>query len=236
MRISNQSSPRFIRCTFTANLAGIRVGSRGNGFGGAIYCDLSNLYLEDCLFEQNTVDAKGGAVYSARGVLGFAITGCRFEGNTAVEFGGAIAARDGDRAIEDCVFTGNLSGLAGPGRGGAIWMDGVGLISIVGTEFVRNEVGLAGSGEIARGGAVMIDGDTTPATLTIERSQFVENRSLGQAGDSAAIYARGARLVDCASIGNASGDPGPPFGGPAVSLSRGGVEMVRLRVLGSSRG
>lgn len=154
------------------------------------------------------------------------IRNSRFDGNTARHYGGALALRKSERLIDNCIFTNNVAGLEGNGRGGALWMDGNGEMIITDSEFSENTVGVIGSTEVGTGGAVMVDGPDSPNKLSIVRCQFLGNSAYGEQARDGAIYALAGRITDCVVFRNATGDPGKRRGS-VVSISPYGGEVIR---------
>ena len=100
-------------CTFIANTA--TGASSHKCYGGAI-CAKMEIYLEKCVFLNNSADNSGGAIYGYNDVL---VVDSTFDGNSAKE-GGAIFG-DGARVIVDrSIFRKNI---AKNGSGGAIYSD-----------------------------------------------------------------------------------------------------------------
>ncbi|MEC8817463.1 MAG: hypothetical protein VXX30_00105, partial [Planctomycetota bacterium] len=87
--------------------------------GGAIHCG-SNHDLTGCTFTGNGAASEGGAIVLTRTALG-RIESTSFLSNTA-QRGGAIASRQCDPELVDCLVSGNFAGLEGGGlrfEGGA---------------------------------------------------------------------------------------------------------------------
>ena len=93
--------------------------------GGAIYvhlCDRCSLTVEHSLFSGcRATDGCGGAIAVAKGGAATAVTirGCRFAGNSAASWGGAVGVWQSldDILVVDTVFVDNT---AGTGQGGAM--------------------------------------------------------------------------------------------------------------------
>ena len=134
-------------CTFTTNGTGSLASGKGgavtinNGvvltdlgstfeenyaanYGGALYADNCEVYLEDSVFDANYVDRSfaspisGGAIY-AEDLTDFEITGATFTDNVAYLYGGAIHGNSLDTTmiVDSSTFEGNEVQSK---RGGAI--------------------------------------------------------------------------------------------------------------------
>jgi hypothetical protein len=84
--------------------------------GGAIYANNSNAFIRDCRFENCRADF-GGAIYQYLGTMDW--DNVTFVGNTANEEGGAALVYNVTGTATGCTFTGNRSGMFGPGGGNA---------------------------------------------------------------------------------------------------------------------
>jgi hypothetical protein len=99
-------------CVFVRNHAHWR--------GGAVYFDYgSRPQLTACVFQNNTTDGHGGAMFSVSRASQLentvvTLSNCVFTGNTAKGFGGAANFHDSSIAtVQNCVFNGNKAGLNG---------------------------------------------------------------------------------------------------------------------------
>jgi len=66
--------------------------------GGGLWCESTNAWALDCVFESNSAAANGGGAYSGK------LSECRLAGNTA-EYGGGVA----ESRLYDCVLMGNTA-------------------------------------------------------------------------------------------------------------------------------
>jgi len=81
--------------------------------GGAMEIELSATSISNCVFQDNTSEDSGGAVFFYFDINGM-IEDSMFTGNTAAQ-GGAIAANSGNVAIRNCSFSDNESVYWGGG-------------------------------------------------------------------------------------------------------------------------
>ena len=101
-------------CTFRRNWAGLGAGGAISILGGGMQCD-------ECLFKHNWAGTGGGALYaeSETGVRSeIELTNTRFENNSALVSGGAVACVHGSFMCTECVFEHNHAIL----NGGAIYL------------------------------------------------------------------------------------------------------------------
>lgn len=117
--------------------------------GGGVYLGgvLPKTFI-DCVIEGNTADTEGGGlVYVMPGNL-LDMSGCRFESNTAMVRGGAIAvlgtASTGIVDIENCMFISNRAESAG----GAVWISDQDVFRALNSIFINNTA--AGNGGVVR--------------------------------------------------------------------------------------
>ncbi len=141
------------------------------GFGGAIYNNqtLGAITIENSEFLENSATNLGGALYiNETGDV--EITNTEFYKNTVDLNGGAIFNGISDSlTIEDSKFYSNSAGTeeieGNEGRGGAIYIDQTGPISIDNVEFLVNTA-------TRSGGAIY---NSESESLTIENSKFTQN-------------------------------------------------------------
>ncbi|UCD74139.1 MAG: right-handed parallel beta-helix repeat-containing protein, partial [Phycisphaerales bacterium] len=97
--IFNWVNAELIGCTFLMNSALL---------GGAVYNagqgDPAGT-VQDCLFDENTAQHQGGALYNSSVTL--TVVGCDFAGNTCGDVGGAMLNQNSDLTLDDCTFAGN---------------------------------------------------------------------------------------------------------------------------------
>ncbi len=89
-------------CTF--------IGNEAYRYGGGIAacCSPVSSIIRDCLFKDNNAGIEGGAVHLH--LCPLTTEQCVYDGNTAVERGGAIAAvREGEAFIRNCTLKGNTA-------------------------------------------------------------------------------------------------------------------------------
>jgi len=109
---------------------------------GALYVDENSfrVYLESCLFFNNTASDDGGALAWFIDGVGN-ITNCIFRNNYAPQFGGgALLGNVGQTIVDGCVFEGNTAGIDG---GGASVLNGIRVLNSV---FQNNVAGNYGGG------------------------------------------------------------------------------------------
>jgi hypothetical protein len=138
----NQRPLEIVQCRFTDNVSAYRGGAvYGDGVGlfmrecvlarnvstnsgGAVYTlgprgTANPMAVEDCVFFGNrtlAANTDGGAAYlDGSSQTADAIRRCRFYGNGAARFGGALVLSAFDGVLEDCAFSGDLAGTQGGG-------------------------------------------------------------------------------------------------------------------------
>jgi gliding motility-associated-like protein len=114
------------------------VSAIGSDLGGALYSSLSNLYIQNCSFNNDTSRGQGGAIYATGndGSLQIHINQCTFSNNQVyVGMGGAICHQAAAPIlINNCTFFQNQTDL-----GGAIMLqNGCGKSAITNCTFVNN--------------------------------------------------------------------------------------------------
>lgn len=97
--------PMIVDCTFTDNTNT----SEGNG-GAAIYLQLSDPTLQNCIFADNAAANYGGAIYSLSSSPSFINT--VFHGNTAT-LGAAVLTNGGSMTFHNCTFSANAASASG---------------------------------------------------------------------------------------------------------------------------
>lgn len=193
-------------CRFEGNTA---------GGGGAMYFEYSYANVEDCAFAGNDA-ASGGALFLDVNTA-MRIARCTFDGNVAASFTGGVADCWRSSAVfEDCVFTGNTSGLRGGvmgwhtgtditlrdcfarnnvtnGDGGVLWATEDATGTIEGCTFAENTA-------FGAGGGLHLEGD---ASVTVEAT-VIAHAAAGAAVD---CTGNGAATLSCSNLfGNAGGD------------------------------
>lgn len=168
------------------------------GTGGAAFASGATINVNDCKFDGN--DAyRGGALYSgSKGTIN--VKGdlksemSVFTGNTADDYGGAIAMGTGWLTVDGYNFTGNSAATGGAIRdnsssqtgsitnsvftsntstsqGGAVWNQAL-TMTIDGCEFTKNES--------PKGGAVYVGANAT--TIEVKNSDFSGNKATSTNG------------------------------------------------------
>jgi hypothetical protein len=144
--------------------------------GGAVYAQPSSIFIRSCRFENCRAD-YGGAVYQKAGTLRW--ESCVFVNNTANVDGGAALIYNTTGSITDSSFTGNRSGVFGPGSGSAIMI-----------------VGSNGDGE-----TVLMD------SCTVTNNYAGDSGSAIEIYEHAKFHPVVARIANTLVSGNISGDP-----------------------------
>ena len=74
--------------------------------GGGIYCEWSNLTVNDCIIAANTSDGEGGGVCcNSSGDV--ALANCLITGNFSADRGGGVSSAESEMTIMNCTITGN---------------------------------------------------------------------------------------------------------------------------------
>ena len=142
-------------CTFTGN--------HSDQFGGAIFSYIANTYAGT--FKNNTSDDHGGAICQYDGNATVA-SGAVFEGNTAVNGGGAIFHTKG-LTVSNATFKNNSTSA---GQGGAIFSE------LVATATATIKDGCTFEGNTApHGGAIGTETGSYTLTLNITGGSFKKN-------------------------------------------------------------
>jgi len=171
--------------------------------GGA----LDTLSVQNLTFI-NGVATEGGMAVAGGAISAFGpvvVEGSRFNNNTSLEKGGAIAfGGPYSIEIERSTFVGNSTGTLG----GAIFAEvGVEGVSITSSTFLNNTA--------VHGGAVYDTG-----SVNIINSTFVGNRATGTTGEGGAILARGGTVSFSTFLNNTASAPldGEDIPGEAIYL------------------
>lgn len=196
-------------CTFKLNNTYYDDGSdRSLADGGAIYATTSALQVVSCIFESNSAQHKGGAVYiyNPEGSSSPAVCfdNCLFRGNftrmgSGQVGGGAIWAAAGNLSVQSCEFIYNRGGINDLcyGFGAAIYTkpggDGTDLLTVKDSIFTYNQNGSGQGGAIYAG-----------RNALIEDSVFTQNRCHTRSRGGAIFVASGATadLFRCDFSGN----------------------------------
>ena len=172
-----------------------RNGTGSNVFGivrgGAIYAEFTQVTVDRCVFENNTLtigefdsDSIGGAVCGYYTSLD--IRNSRFSGNSANRGGAVYAIYADDMTIENCQFLGNEA-----------W-EGGGIHS-VGTPLFLNDSLFNGNLAQWQGGGVFItasDDESNPLPGNVSNTDFIRNSaSLYGYGQGGGLAITGAHLM-----------------------------------------
>jgi hypothetical protein len=158
--------------------------------GGALYANMKNVALIDCVFTNNVAytaslgassEAYGGAVYLLNPNENTEIRGCHFENNLAADapltkgYGGALRIEGGMSGyvqIHDSTFKSNIASEENQGFGGAISMSGGGRDYLITDNVIQENYGCNGTVQCQGGGIHLFYGDTiTMTSNTIENNQ-----------------------------------------------------------------
>jgi hypothetical protein len=82
--------------------------------GGGLFGANSSAFIRNCRFEQNGSDFGAGAYLFRCSML---VEDCVFDANTAVREGGGLQVYETTGTVRNTVFSGNRSGVNGPGSG-----------------------------------------------------------------------------------------------------------------------
>jgi len=159
-------------------------GNYTNGHGGAVFSEMSNTFISDSVFTNNTAGKSAGAVTTATGANStkqVTIDGCEFTGNKAnAGDAGALRVYNFNGVtlnLTDSTFEDNTA----TGAGGALQVSGCNY-TIDGCLFGGN----VSNGSFTNGGAIH---SGYGGTCTISNSQFIENLATGlYAGKGGAIH------------------------------------------------
>ena len=199
--------------------------------GGGLLAETSYMQIRNCVFERNTAQYEGAAMYIRGGGgmtlidvvvrenVGVTVGGavsingartllvrCQFENNQGGTGGGALRIQNGSGEIIDCSFTGNHAGI-----GAGLYADGTRHLIVTGCTFDHN---VAESG----GGAIQISafGETV-----LDRCTIVDNTAvLGDAGGVALSTGEPSWVRNCLIARNTAGRNG---GGIFGNFHGGGV-------------
>jgi hypothetical protein len=158
--------------------------------GGALYANMKNVALIDCVFTNNVAytatlgessEAHGGAVYLLNPNENTVIRGCHFENNRAANapltkgYGGALRIEGGISGyieIHGNTFENNIASESNQGFGGAISMSGGGRDYLITNNVIEENYGCNGTEQCLGGGIYLYCGDTATMTSnTIEHNQ-----------------------------------------------------------------
>lgn len=185
--IMNNSIVTIANCHFRLN------------YNGAVQQRQGDAFFDGCLFENNSIaNGSGGAV----ALLGLSpaqdswthLRGCRFIGNHADFYGGALYAFSAAEVkIEACELMGNTSN----GHGAAAYMQRVAEPFIVSSMFSGNRAGSAGMSGQGGGGYV-----SESPNLKVINSTFANNSGWGSTEGAGGLAADGAEIANSILWGN----------------------------------
>lgn len=176
LRFINSNPSRGRRVTFEGITFRNGVSVAPNVSGG-VTVEKAEAVFRNCAFEGNRADAPstgGGAtkVFSGSNVT---FIGCRWEGNSSKNRGGALVVRDAEVTVQGGSFVDNRTNLPGHNvgsSGGAIHVVGA-TLRVSGAHFEGNEAGWTG-------GAIYAFGhwEGPAAQVDVTGSTFVENQAV----------------------------------------------------------
>lgn len=185
--------------------------------GGAICNAGTGTTITKSVFNGNTTEEEGGAIYTN---VNMTISDSSFTSNKASQYGGAIKNSKGTTSVTDTTFTTNESVK----NGGAI--NNSGTLTLVGTKdtalFDRNKT--TGSGSIY-GGAIYNDG-----TMTANKYIFTGNYNVYRGG-AIGNYGKNPTITDCKFVGNHSAENGGAIysgGGVTINIVATGTSELAL--------
>ena len=162
--------------------------------GGAInWFHALDSKIENCLFENNTANCDGGALYTGdQGGMSvnLTITNSQFYNNTARLYGGAIANQMANSYIFNNTFDGNT---AYAGGGTLLMKEGPAKNSVIDSCYIFNsKVGTVSSNYGEGGGAILI----ADSNITISNSAIL-NSTIGKGpGGAIAIFSQDCSLIN----------------------------------------
>ena len=127
-------------------------GSMDSNGAGMLNLNVVNVAVANCKFVGNTAEAYGGAIYNENADV--QVTGCIFTGNVASQ-GGGVCNRNGTVALTRCNFMVNRA--AQDGGAAALLSDQLELAQMIDAcAFSRNEAALSGGALFVNGGVPTI--------------------------------------------------------------------------------
>lgn len=187
-------------CTFVGNATGnTNSDAFGTPNGGALAWEgsssASEVFIENCLFSQNTSAELGGAVWLGGGSAPVRIKSCSFIENSATFVlgsstpngrGGAIASIADNVQVEHCSFSGNEANVF---AGAALAIDGV--MRLTNCLFYENEAPAAGAiGVEGPGARVAGSVEVINCTLSANRTTGGYGAGLYADGEALSVYVR----------------------------------------------
>ena len=212
-------------CRFTSNAAYYR--------GGAMYLywtahtDETNV-IENCTIDNNYVwyvngHAGGIFAWSRRSIV---VTNCTFADNVSSNgFAGAWYSEYTHPKFRNCTFARNRAGLNSTG---AIYAMHDNIAPVSALE-ISDCVFYANQGQQHAGACYLTGGYNT--IDVIQRSEFYDNRAVGNEGGALYLYSFDGRIEDCVFSGNRS--TGGNYGG-AIYADQSDTRISRVFVVGGS--
>lgn len=145
---------------------------------GGVTLDKAEAVFRNCAFEGNTADAPstGGGGAKVFGGSTATFIGCRWQGNSSKNRGGALVVRNSEVTLQGGSLTGNRTNLPGhnPGSaGGAVYvLDAT--LRVSGVRFEGNQAGWTGGAIYGFG-----DWDGPGARVEVTGSTFLANQAVG---------------------------------------------------------
>ncbi len=188
-----------------------------NAGGGLIVWTTGSPTLQNCKFIGNSATTYGGAIYA--GKSSSKIQGCRFEGNIS-RSGGAIRLQySGDVEIDDCIFIENGGDTAAVDTvyGGAISNYGSDSVVISNSYFIGNQT-ILGQSSVGYGGAIVA---TEPGITDILSCVFNSNQS--DKGGVIRFDGNISNVINCTFAGNAA-----TIAGKALSIGTSSSTIISI--------
>lgn len=144
---------------------------------GGVTLEKAEGVFRNCVFEGNTANAPSTGGGGTKVFSGSTATfiGCRWEGNSSKNRGGALVVRDSEVTVQGGSFVGNRTNLPGHNSGspgGAIYvLDAT--LRVSGVHFEKNEAGWTGGAIYAFG-----QWDGPGAQVEVTGSTFLENQAV----------------------------------------------------------
>jgi len=202
----------------------------GTTHGGAVAVLLSDIVVENCVFDNNRCTIGGGAALYVDGCMGGInapggrgeITRCTFTNNTAPAFGAVFLQgyNEDQWFVKNCQFTSNkATRITNGSQAGALWHSGVnnGRFDVSNSSFENNEAR-------SHGGAIAC----TRGSNNFTNCTFYGNKTTEAGGLGGALYNIGdagstwfSTIVNCTFANNIAGGYG---GAWCITDSKGSVK------------
>ncbi|MEN0067359.1 MAG: MopE-related protein [Myxococcota bacterium] len=215
----------YLDATSSAELSDVTFANNQARRGGAIASDGGDLRLTSTVFDGNTALEEGGAV-AATSSASLELIGARFATNRARE-GGAVHLRTLARYVDTAsVYVGNEASESG----GALLATGAGAVDLVDLTFLSNRAE-------THGGALAID--TVPSGLLLNGVRFDSNAV--RSGHGGAIHLGGDTPLEASSstfLSNraVAGNGGAIAGRPALLDEAADLSILRCRFQANQAG